>query len=201
MKFSEIASNQSACAVPSRTRGKWRVRRPMPWPRYGNPSIVRTRGGRRRPPRFGSVLLLVALDLAALLGAVVLAELHPALALAAVLPGASVAGAGAFALPLARVHAGAVHHVAAGLLVRAREHGAAEDQARGRARDQHPFGLAHSSSFRIAHVSLTPDGRRRIALPAGFAAMGRGMPRATGAGKRRFDEGRDAALRWAPTIG
>src|SRR5690242_19119907 len=112
MKFSEIASNQSARAVPSRTRGKWRVRRPMPCPRYGNPSIAREAGRAATPaprsihPR--SRLLLVALDLAALLDAIVLAQLHPALALAPVLPGTPVARAGTLALPLARVHAGAV---------------------------------------------------------------------------------------------
>src|SRR5262249_69826 len=47
MKFSEMASNQSARAVPSSTRGKCFVRSPMPWPREGNaaPMEREERGG------------------------------------------------------------------------------------------------------------------------------------------------------------
>src|SRR5262245_24900727 len=146
MKFSEMTSHQSARAVPSRTRGKWVVRRPMPWPRYGKASRMREsrRGAVGRPRVPETSVLRRLLDLAALLGAVVLAHLHDALALAAVLARAGVAGAGARARALARVHALAHHLVAAGLLRVLFRHGrAAQDEAGRRGRDQHAFRLPH----------------------------------------------------------
>src|SRR5690242_10322744 len=98
----------------------------MPWPRYGSRSIVDGRQGGLVPALLRRSLLLLALDdLAALLGAVFLARLDPALALAAVLPGAAVACSRTGALALARVDAGAVDRVPAGLLIRAGQHGAA----------------------------------------------------------------------------
>src|SRR6185436_7177682 len=101
---------------------------------------------RARPLR--SLLLLLLEDLAALLDALVLAHLQHALALAGVLPGAAIARAGTRALSLAGVDAGAAH-VATGLLVAvgARRHGAAQDERRGRARNQHSLRLAHWSSL------------------------------------------------------
>src|SRR5437867_4091923 len=154
MKFSVIASNQSGRAVPSRTRGKCRVRRPMPWPRYGNESTMAAGQAVARPfPR----LLLALDDLAALLRALGLRRLDPALALAAVLAPAAVARARALALSLARVDTGAVDHVAAGLpLVGAREGGAPEDQPGRRARNQHSL-RSHSPSLRRYPASTGPD--------------------------------------------
>src|SRR5205823_5227925 len=104
------------------------------------------RGARFTRPAFSALLLLALDDLAALLRAVVLAELDPALALAGIHAGARVAGAGALALPLARVDTGAVDHVAAGLLIGARQHGSAEHQRRRRARDEDSLRRSHSPS-------------------------------------------------------
>src|SRR5206468_5141442 len=95
-----------------------------------------------------SLLLLRLGDLAALLRALGLGRLDPALALAGVLAAAAVARTRAFALTLARVDAGAVDHVAARLaLVGARENGAPEDETGRRARNQHSL-RSHSSSLR-----------------------------------------------------
>src|SRR5437867_12897210 len=76
------------------------------------------RGRTSARPRFRAGLLLRLLGhLAALLGAVGRRHLEHALALAPVLARARVLGGGAAALPLAGVDAGAVHHVAALLLL------------------------------------------------------------------------------------
>src|SRR5690242_20559583 len=108
----------------------------MPCPRKGS-MAGETGGGPESPPP-GIVVSVLALDdLAALLGAVFLGRLHHALALARVLPGAGVAGAGARALALARVDPGAAHHVAAGLLVGRTRHASGEDQACRRRRQNH----------------------------------------------------------------
>src|SRR5581483_869126 len=87
--------------------------------------------------RPGSVLRFV--DLAALLRALVLAHLDPALALARVHAGARVARPGARPLPLARVDAGAFDLVVPGLVRRARDDRAAQEEPRRRRRDQHPL--------------------------------------------------------------
>src|SRR5207245_2330263 len=97
-----------------------------------------------------------------LLRAVLFAELDPALALAPIHAGAGVPAAGALPLPLARVDAGAVDHVPAGLLIRARQHGTAEDQRRRRTRDEDPLGRSHSPSF----IDARSLARRFDAAPA-----------------------------------
>src|SRR5438094_3593057 len=86
----------------------------MPWPRRGR-SIMGARDGkrpRRRPPT-GPRATLLGDHLAALGRAVLLAHLHPALALAAVLAGAAVRRALARALALALVDARTLDLVAA----------------------------------------------------------------------------------------
>src|ERR1051325_3832852 len=111
-------------------------------------------GDQRPPPTLPSLLLLRLDDLAALLHALVLARVDDALALAGVLPGAAVACTGARALPLAGVDAGAVHRVARLLPRRARHDGAAQDEGRRRARDQHSLGPSHLSSLVMVRVGL-----------------------------------------------
>src|SRR5262249_53687269 len=75
------------------------------------------------------------------------AHLHDALALAGVLSRATVAGAGAGALPLARVDSGAGHLVAAFLLRGARGNGARQKQGGSRAGNHDSFDVHPSSSL------------------------------------------------------
>src|SRR5262245_18038119 len=101
-----------------------------------------------------SPLLLRLDDLAALLHAIVLTRVDDALALAGILPGAAVARAGTRALPFARVDAGTGHRIAGLISRRTRHDGAAQDETRRRARDQHSRGPSHSSSslVRVTHI-------------------------------------------------
>src|SRR5512133_2429471 len=111
MKFSETASTQSTAGRASRNRAKWRVRRPIPWPRSGLERVMvgplaasTARAGARAAP-----LRLGRDDPAALVGALLRrGGLDPALALAGVLPRAPVRRSGAGALALAGVDAGAL---------------------------------------------------------------------------------------------
>src|SRR5262245_23383509 len=153
MKFSEMTSNQSARA-PASISGKCFGRSPIPWPRCGQsaniegkagtpgrspravpgaPACGRGPGGGRvsgRGPRSS------ADDLTALLLALGLGHRHDALALAGVLPGAAVAGAGTRAVSLALVDPGALHLVAPGLLLGARLDGTGGEKRRRRGGDQ-----------------------------------------------------------------
>src|SRR5205809_5936626 len=137
-------------------------------------------GTGERPPRFPIDLLLRLLgDLAALLGAIGRRHLDDALTLARVLSRARVLGAGAAALPLAGVDAGAVHHVAARLaLVRARRQRARHDQARRRARDQHPLVHSHSLLLgcRVDHPSGCPSAANEARDRAYAATRRSGSP-------------------------
>src|SRR5439155_1518495 len=96
-----------------------------------------TGGGPSRPAPGHDLLLLRFDDLAALLLALGLGRLDPRLALARVLTLARVRRARARPLPLARVDAHAVDGIAAGLLGGDGDDGAAQEQSRRRARDQH----------------------------------------------------------------
>src|SRR6185436_19889318 len=98
---------------------------------------------RLRSPSSWDVKLLVSAfdDLAALFLALFGRRLDDALALAGVLPGARVSGAGAAALALAGVDAGAAHLVPGGLVLGARGDGPGEKQRGSRARDQHTLAL------------------------------------------------------------
>src|SRR5205823_2997783 len=97
-----------------------------------------TAAGRAGRPAPADDLFVLRLDdLAALLLALGLARLDPALALAGVLPGARVGRAGACGLAFARVDARAVNGVPACLLGGAGDDGAAQEQPRRGARDQH----------------------------------------------------------------
>src|SRR5213594_1867329 len=135
--------------------------------------------GERPPPLPERLLLRLLGDLAALLGAVGRRHLDHTLALAPVLARARVLGGGAAALPLAGVDAGAVHHVAARLaLVRARRQCARHDQARRRARDQHPFVHSHwlLLGCRVDHHSGCPSAANEARDRAYAATRRSGSP-------------------------
>src|SRR5215472_8643063 len=162
--------------------------------------------GRRRgaPPRPTKPLLRFrgSLDLAALLLAVGLARLDPALALAAVLARTAVAGAGAGPLALARVDAGALHHVGSGLVGRAGDRRAAQDEGGRRRGDHHSLAVLLHPRLLLAMVRGSGPQLRR-----GAAAGLRTDPRRPGArirpGPKFPDESSAVAwmLRGAPRFG